>query len=57
MDKWDKLRKHERNQSIIRYKRNRSTTTLRNIGRIFHISKQRVSIILNTYKGGDHNGA
>ncbi|MBA7566310.1 hypothetical protein ES708_08001 [subsurface metagenome] len=52
MDKWDKLRKHERNQSIIRYKQNRSKTTLENMGRIFHISKQRVSVILKTYNGG-----
>ncbi|MBA7566301.1 hypothetical protein ES708_07992 [subsurface metagenome] len=53
MDKWETLRKRGRNESLIRYKQNRSKTTLENIGRIFHISKQRVSIILKTYKGNE----
>ena len=44
--------KLERNLAIIRYKRDHPKSSLASIGRIFHISRQRVSIILNSHKGG-----
>jgi hypothetical protein len=53
MSKMEKQIKHKRNQSIISYKLNRPNTTLSNLGRIYHISKQRVSVILKTYNGGE----
>ena len=44
--------KLRRNQNLIRYKRNHPGTSLASIGRIFHISRQRVFSIINHQKGG-----
>lgn len=45
-------RKVKRNQSIKRYQRDHPKCSMQNIGRIYHLSKQRVSVILNNKKGG-----
>jgi len=47
--------KLERNQRIIRYKLNHPGTSLAAIGRIYHISRQRVFIIINHQKGGSEH--
>ncbi len=45
-DRWHKLRKLDRNQSLVEYQQNHSEARLHEIGKVFNISKQRVSTIL-----------
>lgn len=50
MDKYDKLRKRERNQWIEQYVRDHPNATLADVGAIFNISRQRVWEILKLAK-------
>jgi len=47
--KYDALKKKERNRLLIEYRQQHPELSMAEIGKIFNISKQRVSVIL---KGG-----
>ena len=51
--KWDTLRKKERNRLLVEYHQSHPELSMAEIGKIFNISKQRVSIIL---KGEGNEG-
>lgn len=46
MAKYDSVRKTERNQLLLKYREEHPDASLAEIGRLFNISKQRVSEIL-----------
>lgn len=49
--KYDNVTKRNRNSELVNYRKNHPELSLQEIGEVFNISKQRVSILLLKYGG------